>query len=129
MATKKKITASYVILVCLGCLLFASILGGILNCIVFPIGFIIFHDCGKWICSHEYPMTWESYFIITGVLWFILSALTAVMELSSGGSNNSNVSNRTYRPYSSPRRAYNGGRETDYYDSDMEGAPGYYGGW
>lgn len=127
MATRQKITAQDVILVGFVCLIVAAILGFVLNCIVFPIGFIFFHDCGKWFCSHEYPMTWESYFIITGVLWLVISALTAVMELSSDSSN-TNSSNRTYRR-SSPRRTYSSGLETDYYDSDMEGAPGYYGGW
>ena len=108
-----------------GCAITSAIIGGILNCIVFPIGYIIMHDCGKWICSHSYPMTWESYAIVTGIVFVVLFILLLTGENTSYGKTTSiHRTNQTYKRSSS--QTYNS-RETDYYDSDMEGAPGYNG--
>lgn len=108
-----------------GCAITAAIIGGILNCIVFPIGYIIMHDCGKWICCHSYPMTWESYAIVTGIVFVVLFILLLTGENTSFGKTTSiRRTNQAYKRRSS--QAYNS-RETDYYDSDMEGAPGYNG--
>ncbi len=118
------------------CFCIAFVLGAILNCVVFPIGFIFFHDCGKWICNHEYPMTMESFFIITGIVWGLLFVIAALCEFYFGDSNPfestsnyNNSCNRITPTHRTSQRSYYSERETDYYDSDMEGAPGYYGGW
>lgn len=79
-----------------GCAIFSAIIGGILNCFVLPIGYIITHDCGKWICNHSYPMTWESYAIVTGIV-FIMSILIAfISEKATEGKTIPTRSNQTY---------------------------------
>lgn len=126
-----------------GCALFSVIIGGILNCFILPIGYMIAHDCGKWICNHSYPMTWESYAIVTGIVFVLLFLIVFISEKATEGtppptrSCNQTYYRRTnqtsyrrsnqtsYR--SSSNRTYSSSRETDYYDSDMEGAPGYNG--
>lgn len=111
-------------MIVVGCAIVAAIVGGILNCFVFPIGYIITHDCGKWICDHNYPVTWGSYAIVTGIVFLFLLFIAIIGESSSNnGTTTYRRKSRTYR-----RRNYNySSRETDYYDSDMEGAPGYNG--
>lgn len=111
-------------MIVVGCAIVAAIVGGILNCFVFPIGYIITHDCGKWICDHNYPVTWGSYAIVTGIVFLFLLFIAIIGESSSNnGTTTYRRKSKTYR-----RRNYNySSRETDYYDSDMEGAPGYNG--
>ena len=112
-------------MIVVGCAVVAAIVGGILNCFVLPIGYIITHDCGKWICNHNYPMTWGSYAIVTGIVFLFLLFIAIIGESSSnnGTTTSNRRRNNTYR-----RRNYNySSRENDYYDSDMEGAPGYNG--
>lgn len=125
MIRKNKMKISDVLMIAGGCAVAAAIIGGILNCLVFPIGYIIMHDCGKWICSHSYPMTWESYAIVTGIMFVLLFIIAIIGENASYRKPTSiRRTNQTYKRRSS--QTYNS-RETDYYDSDMEGAPGYNG--
>lgn len=98
----------------------AAIIGFILNCIVFPVGYIMFHSCDKWLCGHHYPVTWLGFFIISGLAFMVLLPLCIYSESSS----NSTYVRRAPRR-STQRR--NNDLETNYYDSDMEGAPGYNG--
>lgn len=119
------IKSSDMTMIVVGCAVVAAIVGGILNCFVLPIGYIITHDCGKWICNHNYPMTWGSYAIVTGIVFLFLLFIAIIGESSSnnGTTTSNRRRNNTYR-----RRNYNySSSETDYYDSDMEGAPGYNG--
>lgn len=111
-------------MIVVGCAVVAAIVGGILNCFVLPIGYIITHDCGKWICDHNYPVTWGSYAIVTSVVFLFLLFIAIIGESSSNnGTTTYRRKSKTHR-----RRNYNySSRETDYYDSDMEGAPGYNG--
>lgn len=102
-----------------GCFVAAAIVGFILNCIVFPIGYLMMHDCGKWICEHKYPMTWGSFAIVSSIVFIILFLIALYAESSS--------KTYTYTPSRRRVRKYTNDRETDYYDSDMEGAPDYYG--
>ena len=111
-------------MIVVGCAVVAAIVGGILNCFVFPIGYIITHDCGKWICNHNYPVTWGSYAIVTGIVFLFLLFIAIIGENSSN--NRTTTYRRKIKTYR--KRNYNySSRETDYYDSDMEGAPGYNG--
>ena len=113
------------VMIAVGCAVVAAIVGFILNCLVFPIGYIITHDCGKWICDHNYPVTWGSYAIVTGVV-FLLLILIAIIGESSSHNNTTTINRRRSNTYR--RTNYNhSSRETDYYDDDMEGAPGYNG--
>lgn len=119
------IKSSDVTMIVVGCAVVAAIVGGILNCFVLPIGYIITHDCGKWICNHNYPVTWGSYAIVTGIVFLFLLFIAIIGE-SSNNNGTTTVSRRRSNKYR--RRNYNySSRETDYYDSDMEGAPGYNG--
>lgn len=101
------------------CAVASAIVGFLLNCVVFPIGYLMVHDCGRWICEHNYPMTWGSYSIVTGVTFIVLCVIALVAE---GAGNASSVG-----PSRRSGRSHDGALETDYYDSDMEGAPGYNG--
>lgn len=81
-------------------------------------------------------MTMESFFIITGIVWGLLFVIAALCEFYFGDSNPfestsnyNNSCNRITPTHRTSQRSYYSERETDYYDSDMEGAPGYYGGW
>ena len=69
-------------------------------------------------------MTWGSYAIVTGIVFLFLLFIAIIGESSSNnGTTTYRRKSKTYR-----RRNYNySSRETDYYDSDMEGAPGYNG--
>ena len=128
-------------MIVVGCAVVAAIVGFILNCFVFPIGYIITHDCGKWICNHNYPMTWESYAIVTSIVFVLLFLIVLISEEATEGKTTSTRSgNQTYyrrTNHTSYRRSTqtscrednrtSSSRETDYYDSDLEGAPDYYG--
>lgn len=100
-------------------------IGAILNCLVFPIAYFFFHDCGSWFCTHHYDVTWTGYFIISGSLWFLFLLIILLGESSDDGTNQ----RRTRNLRRDDKSTSGLGRETDFYDSDMEGAPGYYGGW
>lgn len=118
----KKTSKEDIIFGILGCLIISAIIGAVLNCIILPIGYIFVHDCGKWICSHNYPVTWESYFIVTSLVFVFVGILVTISSVSENNNTQPRYTRRRTHTY------YSTGRETDYYDSDMEGAPGYYGG-
>ncbi len=61
----------------LGCISFSVAASMILNFIIFPLGFIFFHDCGKWICTHEYPMTLGAWMLIFSIV-LIFSSLAVI---------------------------------------------------
>ena len=108
------------------CIIIAAIVGGILNCLILPIGYIFTHDCGKFFCNHSYPMTWGAYAIVTGIVFVPLFLVAIIAENTSDGKSiPPRRSNRTY--YRRNNQTHNNSKETDYYDSDMEGAPGYNG--
>lgn len=117
-----KVRIGDILAIAIGCAVPSAVIGFILNCIVFPLAYTITHDCGKWICEHHYPMTWGSFGIITGIV-FVFSFVIVVY------SENSNLTYTYTKPRRMTRRKreYVDDRETDYYDSDMEGAPDYYG--
>ncbi len=99
-----------------------------LNWLVFPIVYLIIHDCGRFMCDHYFEFTWTSFLITTAVLFIMLSVL---MYLSQKSIDNKQQSPNNHRPTANNKRQGGAGRrplETDYYDEDMEGAPGYYGG-
>lgn len=112
-----------IIIVALCLLFFAAIVGAILNCLVFPIGYIFVHECEQFLCSHHYPMTWSSFFAITILVYIVLCL---IMLLAYAADDGTSTPRRTRK--NKQRSYYDSGRETDYYDSDMEGAPGYFGG-
>lgn len=114
-----KVRYGDILAIAFGCSIAAAIVGFILNCIVFPIGYLMMHDCGKWICEHQYPMTWASYFIVTATVFILLFIIALLSENYSKSGNCSQPRRRM--------RECNDDKETDYYDSDMEGAPDYYG--
>ena len=87
-------------------------------------------------------MTWESYAIVTGIVFILLFIIVFISEKATEEINTpTHSSNQTYykrnnqtsyrrttpTSYRGSNRTYSNSRETDYYDSDMEGAPGYNG--
>ena len=114
---KRKSFGDLVAIAC-GCAIVSAIIGFLLNCVIFPIAYYMTHDCGKWLCGHNYPITWGSYAIVTGIVFLLLFVISYMSENQSGARINHS---RIYY------RQSEDDLETDYYDSDMEGAPGYNG--
>lgn len=117
MDKRKQSAIDMIITIGLGGGIVCGILALVLNVLVFPIVYLIFHDCGRFICWHMFEMSWTS-FLITFCVLFVIMCLLVLL----GGNTNPPRKNAQPRRQ---RRTY--GRETDYYDEDMEGAPGYYG--
>lgn len=99
----------------------AGVLSAVLHCFVFPLVFIMTHDCGRWFCDHNYPFEWSVYWAIFGLAYLFIMIIGIVAETSEQQSG-------PVRRNSGSSDSFGGGRETDYYDSDMEGSSGYYGG-
>lgn len=99
----------------IGILIIALIIALLEQFIFYPIMFYIMHDCGKFFCSCSPEISWTVFSVCYIGSLFIAIYIYFASDKTPG--------NRIPRK----KNYYGGGRETDYFDSDMEGGGGYYG--
>lgn len=94
------------------CAFLSVVIGFILNSIVLPIGYVLVHNCGRFICEHSYPITWKSYFIVTDITFILLFIIALMDEMldNRAGIRQSHKSNYT---------------ETDHHENKTNEGPGY----
>lgn len=111
---------------CVVMFIFCNLFSLVLNWLVFPIVYLIFHDCGSFICPHTFEQSWFSY-IITLVASLVVFPIVFLSQNSTSVDANNTKTTRRTSAYAKRTTHRAEDLETDYYDEDMEGAPGYYG--